>query len=456
MRTGATPWGLALLLVLAAACARGSEAPAAAAKDAAADPRPILKAFFAEDDAARRKELAAKFGAVAPKSWADLKAMLHEAAPRPDLEPGRREFQTKAEDGIPSVRYVLRVPAGYQPDRPQGYPLILCTHGTSGSGEGAVAMVEGLLGPDVETYLLAGPDSPQSGVYEAERLVVEYPLHVLADVRRRANVDSDRVVLTGYSRGGYTTWGTALFSPGEWAAALPMASWPLTEGGSAAAVFYLPNLLNLPIQAHWGERDVEAGQKEGINTLSRDAAAEMKRLGAKRFEGVEYRGQGHDLKLEAEKIRTFIAAARRDPFPAECRLIFHRLYQGRAYYVRATAVAKEEFNFRTPRVIKVARKEEFDNAKRALWQREGYELTCRLPQGKNLVAVFARNLKEIEIELPAERLDFGQPVRITLNGRTATEGARPLDWGELLETARRTCDFERLIGGRIRLPVPSR
>ncbi len=456
MRTGATPWGLAMLVVLAATCARGSEAPPAAAKDTAADPRPILKAFFAEDDAARRKELAEEFAAVAPKAWPDLKAMLHEAAPRPDLEPGRREFQTKGEDGIPPVKYVFRVPAGYQPNRPQGYPLILCTHGTGGSGEGAVAMVEGLLGPDVEKYLLAGPDSPQSGVYEAGRLVVEYPLHVLADVRRRANVDSDRVVLTGYSRGGYTTWGTALFSPGEWAAALPMASWPLTEGGSAAAIFYLPNVLDLPIQAHWGERDVEAGQKEGINTLSRDAAAEMKRLGAKQFEGVEYRGQGHDLKLEAERIRAFIAAARRDPFPAECRLIFHRLYQGRAYYVRATAVAKEEFDFRAPRVIKVARKEEFDKAKRALWQREGYELTCRLPQSKNLVAVFARNLKEIEIELPAERLDFSQPIRITLNGRTAAEGVRPLDWGELLETVRRTYDFERLIGGRIRLPVPPR
>lgn len=455
MPTRPMPWLPAVVLALAAACARGGEPPAAPATGPA-NPRALLKAFFAEEDAARRAPMAAAFGAVAPKPWAALKAMFHECAPRPDLAPGRHEFRTPGGDGIPPVRYVLRVPAGYLPHRPQGYPLVLCTHGTGGSGDAAVRMMEGLLGPDVENVVLAGPDSPQPGVYEAERLVVEYPLHVLADVRRRANVDADRVVLTGYSRGGYTTWGTALFSPGEWAGAMPMASWPLTEAGSAAAVFYLPNVLGLSIQAHWGAADIEPGQKEGINTLSREAAAEMKRLGAKRFEGVEYAGQGHDLKLDAAKVRGFIAGARREPFPTECRLIFHRLYQGRACYVRATAAAKEEFDFRAARVIKVTRKEDFDKAKRALWLREGYELTCRLPEGKNLVAVFARNLKEIEIELAAERLDFGRPIRITLNGRTASEGARPLDWAELLETARRTHDFERLIGGRVRLTVPSR
>ena len=428
----------------------------AGAEDPPDGPETVLRAFFAEDDAVKRAGLAAQFAAVAPKAWNDVKAMLHACAPRPDLAPGRHRFQTPAADGIPPVNYTLRVPQGYKPNAPNGWPLIVSSHGTGGTGEKAVSFFEHQLGPDVEKHLIAGPDSPQGGVYEAGRLTIEFPLHVLADVRRRANVDSDRTILGGYSRGGYTTWGTVLFSPGEWAGAVPMASWPLTEAGSDAATFYLQNVLNLAIQAHWGEKDIMAGQTQGINTLSREAAAEMKRLHAGEFEGIEYAGQGHGLKLGSEKIRTFVETARRDPFPAECKFIFHRLYQGRAYYVRATAVAKEEFDFRKPRVLRIARKGDLPNAKRAMWKREGHELTVRMPPGKNLIAVFMRNVKGVEVALSAERLDFSRPIQITLNGRTVSTAKRDLDWAELLETARQTSDFERLIGGRVALPVRSR
>jgi len=440
------------VLAIGWACAAETLPPTAGGGDAPT----LLKAFFAEEDAARRAPLAAAFGALAPKAWDDLKAMLHACAPRPDLVPGRHRFRTPGGDGIPPVEYVLRVPQRYRPNAPNGWPLIVSTHGTGGSGEKAVSFFERLLGADAEAYLIAGPTSPQGGAYEAERLTIEYPLHVLADVRRRANVDSDRAILGGYSRGGYTTWGTVLFSPGEWAGAVPMASWPLTEAGSHAATFYLQNVLNLAIQAHWGENDIMPGQAKGINTLSREAAAEMKRLHASRFEGIEYAGQGHGLKLRQDPIRTFLQTARRDPFPAECKFIFHRLYQGRAYYVRATAVARPEFDFRKRRVLRIARKEDLARAKRAMWKREGYELTVRMPPGKNLVAVFARNLKGVEVALSAERLDFARPIRITLNGRTVKNVKQSIDWVELLETARQTYDFERLIGGRVALPVPSR
>lgn len=419
-------------------------------------PEAILRVFFAEMDAGRRTELAARFGAVAPKAWDDLKAMLHACAPRPDMGPGRHRLQTPGADGIPPVNYTLRLPQGYQANSPKGWPLIISTHGTGGSGEKAVSFFEHLLGGDVEKYLVAGPDSPHGGVYEAGRMTIEYPLHVLADVRRRANVDSDRTVLAGYSRGGYTTWGTILFSPGEWAGAVPMASWPLTEAGSDGAVFYIQNVLNLAIQAHWGAEDIMPGQTKGINTLSREAAAQFKRLRATNFEGIEYAGQGHGLRLKNETIRTFLDDAKRDAFPAECKMRFHRLYQGRAYYVRATAVAKQEFDFSKRQVLRIARKGDLPKAKRALWKREGYELTVRMPPGKNLIAVFTRNLKGVEVALSAERLDFARPIRITLGGRTVGGAKRDIDWAELLETVRQTYDFERLIGGRVTLPVRSR
>jgi len=439
------------MLVAGPRPALGAEAPAQAPTDEA---RAILRAYFTEDDAAARARLAARFAAVAPKAWSDLKTMLHATAPRPALPAGRQRFETRGDDAVPPTQYVLRVPAGYAADAARGWPLIIVCHGQGGSADGALAETERCMGPGVEQFLVAAAESPKPGPYAAERENVEYPLRVLEDVRQRANVDSDRTVLTGYSKGGYTTWGTILFSPGEWAGAAPMASFPVTEAGAGIGhTLYLSNVLALAIQAHWGAGDIEAGQKEGINTFSREVAAEMQRLGAKRFEGIEYAGEGHGLHVKADRFRAFVLAARREPWPTECKLLFHRLYQGRAYYARATAATKEEFDFRRKRVLRITRREDLDKARRNLYQQEGYELTARMPPGANLVAVFARNLKEVEVDLAAEKLDFNRPIRVTLGSRTVQEGMRKLDWAELLETVRRTGDFERLVGGRVKLSV---
>ena len=321
----------ALLVLLASAAATAAEpaAPPPAAAATSGEGPALLRSFFAEEDAAKRADIAAKSGAVAPKSWTDLKAMLHAAAPRPALPAGRQEFQAPADGETPPLRYLLRVPAGYAADAARGWPLVIACHGTGGRAEGALASIESWLGPDAENYLVAAVDSPEAGVYDAKRVNMEFPLAVLADVRRRANVDSDRAVLTGYSKGGYNTWGTVLFSPGQWGGAAPMACLPMTEAAAAGAILYLPNVLGLAIQHHWGANDIEAGQKEGINTLSRDVAAEMKRLGAKRFEGIEYPGEGHGLTIDTARFREFVRTARREAFPAECHLIFHALWQGR-------------------------------------------------------------------------------------------------------------------------------
>jgi len=442
----------ACLLAMALGPALGAETPAPA--PAADEARGLLRSYFAEEDAAARAKLAEKFAAVAPKPWADLKTMLHAAAPRPALPAGRQRFETKGDAAVPPIKYLLRVPAGYAAETARGWPLIVTCHGLGGSGDGALGTVEQWLGPDVEQFLVAAAEAPKPGAYTAERENIEYPLRVLDDVRQRANVDSDRTVLTGVSKGGYATWGTVLVSPGEWAGAAPMASFPVTEAGTGVGhTLYLQNVLNPAIQAHWGAADIEPGQKEGINTFSREVATEMKRLGAKHYEGIEYPGEGHGLKVKADRFRAFVQAARRDPWPAECKLLFHRLYQGRSYYARATAAAKEEFDFHRKREIKIARKEDFDKARRDLYTRDGYELTVRMPAGMNVVAVFARNLKEVEVDLAAEKLDFTRPIRLTLGGRTVQEGVRKLDWAELLETVRRTGDFERLVGGRVKLSV---
>ncbi|MEA3367624.1 MAG: hypothetical protein U9R68_05865, partial [Planctomycetota bacterium] len=311
----------------------GAESASEADGDAA---RALLRRFFAEADAGARRPLAEQFGRAAPQDWDAVKALLHETAHRPDLAPGTHTFETPGEAPVPSVRYLLRVPDGYEAHAPEGMPLVIACHWTNSTADRAMEWVRWVLGPDIDGYLVACPDAPDPGVYRAGRATDTYPLHVLADVRRRANVDADRVVLTGYSRGGYQTWATALFSPGRWAGAVPIASAPISEAGLLCSRMYLENILNLPIQAHWGDRDILHGETNGINTLSKAAADWFAARSRAPFEAIEYKGQGHDLDLRREPIRAFVARVRRDPFPREIAYLFHRLYHGRAYYVRAT------------------------------------------------------------------------------------------------------------------------
>jgi len=442
---------------LASAAARGALAADAAPPPAPGDGPALLKAFFAEPSPARRAETAARFGAVAPKSWTDLKALLHAAAPRQPLAAGRHAFEAPADAGAPPIRYLLRVPQGYAAEPSRGWPLIVSSlYKLSGGPEPSLEAIEGWLGPDLDRYLIAVAHPPKDGPFEPTQVYVEHPLRVLYDVRQRTNVDSDRAILMGHLKSGYLAWTTALFSPGEWAAAVPIMSRPFTEAGSLGCTLYMPNVLTLAVQAHWGSEHVDPGQKEGNNTLSRAAAAELKRLGATRFDGIEYPGEGRIGRLNTDRLRPFLDEARRDAFPADGRLVFHRLYQGRAWGVRATALSRPEFEFRARHVIKPAAGVSPEKALENLFTQNACELTVRVPPGQNLVAVTARGVKEVEIELPAEGLDFSRPVRVTLNSRSVAEGLRKVDWAELLETARRTGDFERLVAGRLRAPAAGR
>ena len=448
------PGFVAAVVCIAATATLGAEPPAPAPPEPSAESAArILREFFAAQDAGERARLAADFGAAAPASWDEVRSLLHQAAPFRALPPGRQTFKTEGDATVPAVQYLLRVPADYAADAGRPWPLVIGLHGTGGSGDGMLATLEGLLGTDADAYLLACPDAPQAGVYKVSRMMTEYPLRVLEDVRHRANVDSDRTVLVGISKGGYTVWGTILFSPGEWAGAIPISSWPLTEVPWASPIIYVPNILGLGVRAHWGADDIEPGQTHGINTFSRQTAAEFRRLGGARFEPIEYPGQGHDLRFDAARIRSFIASARRSAFPDQFQFYFHRVWEGRAYFVRATGGVRSDFDFKATPRIAAASKAAVLEALCRYWRRESFEVRALLRPADNSLVVTARNLKEIELELGAEHLDFARPMTVLVNGRTVLSGKQEVDWAELLGTARRTYDFDRLVARRLKCEV---
>jgi dienelactone hydrolase len=433
------------LLISSLPAAPLSASPALSNSAAAA----LLHDFFLEPDAAARAALAAKFAPLAPKSCNDLRALLHRAATFPDLQPGSQTFQTKPDGPVPAINYTLRVPPNYKSSAGRPWPLIVACHPLGGSGQAFVAFVENLLGPDVDNFLIACPDAPDHGVFTPTRINAEYPRLVLEDVRHRANLDSNRSILMGYSKGGYTTWYAALFDPGDWAAAIPMAACPLSQAQTPGMTLYLPNVLDLALQLHWGALDSLEGQSEGTNTYNREVAAEMKRLGAKKFEGLEYPGQGHDLTLQTAKIRAFALAARRQPFPDQGHLIFHALWQGRAWSVRALAAAHEDFDFSKNISVSINSKEDLLQAVKAYYLKADFDLQVRLRSVDNTFVVLSKDLQELEIELPADRLDWSRPVQVLVNTKSIFAGRRAVDYPELLETARRSYDLDRLVAARL-------
>jgi len=186
MPTSWMRWGVAaLVLVLARGALAEPPAPpapaaptpmaavpaaaTASASTSTANARTLLKAFFAETDAAHRADLARQFAAVAPKSWADLRTLLHETAARPALAAGTYRFEIKSNGVLPDLKYVLRVPAGYAADAPRGWPLLVICHPTGGNADLAVKIAEEWLGPDVEKCLVAAPDAPTPGSFVSNR-----------------------------------------------------------------------------------------------------------------------------------------------------------------------------------------------------------------------------------------------------------------------------------------------
>ncbi|MBN2581474.1 MAG: hypothetical protein JXL80_00290 [Planctomycetes bacterium] len=419
-------------------------------------PYQVLREFFAEQDAGKRSQLARQFGEIAPAQWPEVVEAFHRTAPFPPMEVKIHEFHLPADGNMPAVRYWLRIPTGYKHDDGKAWPLVIGGHGTGGSAGSFMAYVQDMLGPDAENYIIVCPDSPTQGVYMADVPMIEYPLRLLEAVRHLVNVDSNRTVLTGFSKGGYTAWGTAMFSPGQWGGAMPMASWSLSEAGSTGVTMYLENVLNLDMQAHWGENDIIKGQTQGINTLSRQARDRMKELGAKRFEGIEYAGQGHRLNLDKASIRRFVSAARRDPFPAECRMVFHRVRLGRAYYVSAVKGSKKDFTFGNNLSLRIDKPIDPREALRKILEREAFEIEVAADTKENALDVKAVNVREIEVELSPLLMDFSRPMTVTANGRKLLNGKQTIDWNELLETARRTYDFERLVGMRLKRGIPAK
>ncbi len=168
---------------------------------------------WAAADAGQRKDIEANLKTVPA---ARLYEALSEAEPVwLDAPTGDVTGWTRNDLGY-GARFQLRVPENYDPARK--WPLHVSLHGGGGTPARS-CMVNWQGEPAEEGVILVCPKTPK-GMWWMPR-GESTVRSVLAEVRRRYNVDTDRVSIGGASSGGFGVWHNASKYPWVWRAAVP-------------------------------------------------------------------------------------------------------------------------------------------------------------------------------------------------------------------------------------------
>ncbi|MDP6580890.1 MAG: dienelactone hydrolase family protein [Vicinamibacterales bacterium] len=140
-------------------------------------------------------------------------------------------------DGVGGMTYGIWVPRDYDPATP--VPLVLALHpgGSPGAGYGT-QFLRGVVGPALQDWgaIIVSPDAP--GRRWANETSERAVMALLDDVKDRYSIDTDRILVTGFSMGGRGTWYFASRHPDLFNAAIPMAA--RSDESDAARVGDMP------------------------------------------------------------------------------------------------------------------------------------------------------------------------------------------------------------------------
>lgn len=153
-------------------------------------------------------------------------------------------------------KYVVFVPATYRADKPS--PAILFLHGAGERGQDNRLQLTIGLAPFIQARAKTFPfitifpqcestDGRILDSWNADQPGGRTALAALDDARKHYNFDPNRVVLTGWSMGGYGAWSLGIAEPNRWSAILPLAG-----GGDPDQV---AKVKSIPVWAFSGAKD---------------------------------------------------------------------------------------------------------------------------------------------------------------------------------------------------------
>jgi enterochelin esterase-like enzyme len=279
----------------------------------AAEPDPRFKAFFDAADPAARQAAIAAIRAAAPDPM-DVERALHQGRRYPaDTKKGWQVFTHTGIDGK-SRPYHVYAPKGYDPARK--YPAIMSLHGGVNRAnlltDDVMNRIRADLEKDADKYgwIIIFPLG-QRGATWFDRVGMTNILAQLAAVKRRYNIDEDRVFLGGFSDGASGALVMGLFHPTPWAGFYALSA-SIVVAGIAPDDAFPANLANRPVHAANGGVDPLYP-----SVLQKVLIDQLKKQGA-RIAWTDYPASGHDgsyIEKEDPKVNQFLLQTVRDPAP---------------------------------------------------------------------------------------------------------------------------------------------
>lgn len=327
----------------------------------------------------------------------------------------------------------LYVPASYTPER--AAPLLLAFHGTGGRGQDVLGMWRRIADESGMLVLAPTEAGPNVGYRfsERERLAA---LAALRWVRRRANVDENRVFATGVSRGGHLAWDLALRFPDVFAGLAPMIGGPrITLQDGQNNLRYCENVVGLAIRDLQGAKD-DPALVWSVQTIF----DKLRRLNALDAQLVLHESLGHSFDVSAVEWGAFFGAKRRAPRPERVVRASAREHEGRAFWVEVLEHGpnvKEDF---TPKVSAAGWASKSENEKGLYLIAEAEKRTARLQVERASAGRYSAtstSVKRWRILLETQDLDAKQELVVTWNGDSSKQRPRPSAFVLLEEFAER-------------------
>jgi predicted peptidase len=185
--------------------------------------------------------------------------------------------------------YLLFLPAGYDTNSTQRWPLILFLHGAGERGD-HIWDVAKHGPPKVDTqntnfpFIVVSPQCPAGSIWSDDLL-----LALLDNIEAKYPVDLHRVYLTGLSMGGFGTWSLGLSHPERFAAIAPLCGGGDVIGPFLATGVQASALKTLPVWAFHGAKDPVVPVQESERMVGL-----LKRLGVHEVKLTIYPEAQHD------------------------------------------------------------------------------------------------------------------------------------------------------------------
>lgn len=315
----------------------------------------------------------------------------------------------------------LCVPDGYDASVPA--PLVLAFHGTGGGGAQMLALWSAVARESGVLVLAPSEAGANDGYHfsERERLAA---LAALRWMRRRFNVDENRIFATGVSRGGHLAWDLALRQPDLFAGIAPMIGGPrITIQNGQNNLRYVENVASLSI------RDLQGAKDDPALVASVQLAFEkLKTLGARDAQLFLQPEHGHWFDLDAVDWKAWFASARREPSPTRVVRSAAREDEGRAFWAEITAYSPSVDETFVPEVSELKWAGMSEDERRRQLAALADLRTARLEirrDGPGRFSARSDKVKRFRVLLEAADLGAKGDFELSWNGDTTKKRLRP-------------------------------